>query len=92
MEQSAQYDVGAVPAVAPEPTTPAAVQRFTCDGEVFELSSDESGGMHYAWISGPNSGYGFSASPAPDRVEEHESHIRGFLSMIDPETGYIAED
>ena len=77
---------------------------LACDGETFELRAERSGGTHYTWLSGPNPGYGFTAStvfevsgaaPAsresPD-IEQHLTNIRNFLSMIDPETGYIEED
>jgi hypothetical protein len=66
--------------------------RLEVDGEVFELRPDEFAGTHYTWSSGPNRGYGFSVSPTADIVEEHEANIRGFLSMVDPGTGYIEED
>ena len=38
-------------------------------------------------------GYGFASSGSPDLPEEeHRRSIRGFLDMIDPATGHIAED
>ena len=84
--------LAALPAVAPqEEETPGT--RLTCDGEVFALRPDHSGGTHYAWLSGPNPGYGFAVSPTiDDDVEQHRANIRSFLAMIDPETGYIADD
>ena len=66
--------------------------RLSCDGETFELRPDGAGGTHYAWLSGPNPGYGFTASPTVDDVDQHLANIRTFLSMIDPETGYIDDD
>ena len=34
--------------------------------------------------------YGFGSSRTPNRpVEEHQQSIRVFLSMINPDTGYI---
>jgi hypothetical protein len=66
--------------------------RLTCDGEVFELRSDGSRGTRYTWLTGPNPGYGFTAGPTVDDVEQHLANIRGFLTMIDPETGYIEDD
>jgi hypothetical protein len=66
--------------------------RLTCDGEVFEVRSDRSRGTHYTWLTGPNPGYGFTASPTVDDDVQHRSNIRGFLAMIDPETGYIEDD
>jgi hypothetical protein len=79
---------------------PASARRLSCDGETFELRPDQFGGTHYTWRSGPNPGYGFTTSailPAakPSRIDDielHQANIRSFLSMIDPETGYIAED
>jgi len=78
--------------------------QLACDGETFELRPERSGGTHYMWLSGPNPGYGFTTSPVfdgsgaalvsrqnPD-VEQHLTNIRNFLSMIDPETGYIEGD
>ncbi|HET6652276.1 MAG TPA: hypothetical protein VFH10_06505 [Nocardioides sp.] len=56
-----------------------------------ELRPDRFGGTLYAWLSGPNPGYGFSASPTVDDLEQHHANIRTFLSMIDPETGYIGD-
>ncbi len=63
------------------------------EGEEFAVSRGEGGGTDYDWLSGPNKNYGFSSSGPPDRpVEAHRSHIRNFLSMINPETGYIGDD
>jgi hypothetical protein len=51
------------------------------------------GGTDYDWVSGPNEGYGFGSSADPALPEEqHRESIRTFLGMIDPATGYIAED
>lgn len=62
------------------------------DGEVFAVRRPPDGGTGYDWLSGPND-YGFGSSANPDRAEEeHRGSIRTFLSMIDPATGYIAED
>lgn len=77
----------------------APARRLSCDGETFELRPEQSGGTHYTWLSGPNEGYGFTTSAVlpdagPARIgdEGHLANIRGFLSMIDPDTGYIADD
>ena len=60
------------------------------DGERFAIRRTGDGGTAYDWLSGPNKGYGFGSSGTPDRpVEEHREHIRAFLAMIDPDTGYI---
>lgn len=63
------------------------------DGEIFEVRrSRNGGGSDYHWLTGPNEGYGFGSSSAPDVSEEdHQAAIRGFLSMIDPHTGYIGD-
>ena len=74
---------------AEEDATPAT--QLECDGETFELRPDGFAGTHYTWLSGPNPGYGFSMSPAADDIDQHQRNIRGFLSMIDPRTGYIEE-
>ena len=45
----------------------------------------------YAWLSGPNTGYGFGLSgPGEKTVEDHVVSIREFLVHVDPETGYLA--
>ena len=63
------------------------------DGELFALRLAADGGTAYDWLSGPNEGYGFGSSgPSPLSPEEHREHIRAFLSMIDPATGFIRED
>jgi len=63
------------------------------DGERFAIRRARDGGTAYDWLSGPNKGYGFGSSGAPDRpVEEHLESIRSFLAMIDPNTGYIGGD
>ena len=82
--------LSALPGVTPEDSAPA--MRLSCDGEYFELRPDSSGGTHYTWLSGPNAGYGFTVSPTIDDLDQHRTNIRSFLSMIDPETGYIEED
>lgn len=61
------------------------------DGEVFEVRTHD-GGTDYDWISGPNDGYGFSSSARDVPEDHHRESIRSFLSMIDPATGYIADD
>jgi hypothetical protein len=92
MTGSHDREWAASPAVAPSSMTDRAATRLEVDGEVFELRPDEFGGAHYDWISGPNAGYGFSESPAPDSLEQHRASIRNFLSLVDPATGYIEDD
>ncbi|WP_433087557.1 hypothetical protein ACQP1P_16555 [Dactylosporangium sp. CA-052675] len=88
-------DSEAVPGVSPEPDGAADGRSITLevDGEVFALSPNEFGGTDYAWLSGPNPGYGFGASPTPNlSLDGHRENIRGFLAQIDPATGYIEDD
>jgi hypothetical protein len=62
------------------------------DGERFAIRRADDGGTAYDWLSGPNEGYGFGSSRTPDRpAAEHREHIRAFLAMIDPGTGYIED-
>jgi hypothetical protein len=68
--------------------------RVEVDGEVFDVVArrDRPGQYDYAWISGPNHGYGFSSASSDGRsstAADHEAAIRDFLSQIDPETGFI---
>ena len=63
------------------------------DGERFAIRRTGDGGTAYDWLSGPNKGDGFASSGTLKRpVEEHREHIRVFLAMIDPNTGYIGDD
>ena len=68
--------------------------RLEVDGEVFDVAArrDHPGQYDYAWISGPNPGYGFSSASSDRRLStmaDHKKAIRNFLSQVDPETGYI---
>lgn len=68
--------------------------EFEVDGERFTVRRrDEDGSIHYDWITGPNEGYGFSMSaPAgPPTRKQLEEEIRGFLSGIDPATGFLGD-
>ena len=59
---------------------------------VVTTQPDRPGQYHYAWISGPNPDYGFSSASSdgrPSTMVDHEEAIRNFLSLVDPETGYI---
>ena len=63
------------------------------DGELLALRAATGGGTAYDWLSGPNKGYGFGSSGPPTMpLEEHQAHIRAFLGMIDPMTGYIEDE
>ena len=64
------------------------------DGEVFEVAAerDRPGQYRFTWVSGPNSGYGFSVGTSDSRPMSNadmEAGIRNFLAQVDPETGYI---
>jgi hypothetical protein len=77
------------PATSAEPSV-----RVSVDGEDFEIqaSADRPGQYRYDWISGPNAGYGFTSASSdgrPSTMSDHEAAIRNFLSLVDPETGYI---
>ncbi|MBA2323582.1 MAG: hypothetical protein H0V92_06060 [Pseudonocardiales bacterium] len=61
------------------------------DGEVFAVWGHDDG-TDYDWLSGPNPGYGFGTSGKNMPEEWHREQIRGFLAMIDPANGYMAED
>ena len=90
-----EADPAAVPAVRPQTEVEADVTAETVevDGEMFAFRRGEFGGTDYAWLSGPNPGYGFSFSPTPDvSLDEHRKVIRDFLTMVDPATGYIEDD
>jgi hypothetical protein len=67
--------------------------RVEVDGEVFDVVAreDRPGQYDYAWISGPNPGYGFSSASSDRRsstMADHRAAIRDFLSQVDPETGF----
>ena len=84
----------AVPGAAPqeECDASAVAVALVVDGETFELRPDRYGGTSYAWLTGPNDGYGFGSSPTPNwSMEEHRENIRSFLAQIDPTTGYIED-
>ena len=64
------------------------------DGEQFEVeaSPDRAGQYHFAWLSGPNKGYGFGTATSDGRslsVGQLEASIRDFLAQVDPATGYV---
>jgi hypothetical protein len=63
------------------------------DGEMFAIRPSWGSGTHYDWLTGPNEGYGFASSAPPNQsLEDHRKAIRSFLGMIDPATGFIADD
>jgi hypothetical protein len=84
----------AVPAVYRGPGGRPGPVLFTLDvdGERFAIRRTGDGGTAYDWVSGPNKGYGFGSSGTPDQpLRAHRVHIRAFLAMIDPDTGYIGD-
>lgn len=88
-------DPDAEPSACPEPEFDADVPSATLEveGEVFAIRPDKQSGTRYMWLSGPNPGYGFGISPTRNlSLDEHRDNIRGFLSDIDPVTGYLRDD
>lgn len=89
-------DAEAVPALyeGPEGRPGPMMYTLEVDGQLFAVRRAHDGrGTDYDWVNGPNKDYGFGSSANADQpVEEHRKNIRNFLSMIDPVTGYIAED
>jgi hypothetical protein len=68
--------------------------RVEVDGHVFDVAASRNrpGQYHFDWVSGPNSGYGFSVGTSDGREmnnAETEAAIRGFLAQVDPKTGYL---
>ncbi|WP_422752152.1 hypothetical protein [Micromonospora sp. WMMD708] len=87
-------DPAAVPGLRPGPEDSAddTSRTLEVDGETFAVRRNGFGGTDYTWLSGPNPGYGFGVSPTPDlSTDEHVRNIRGFLGMVDPGTGHIAD-
>jgi hypothetical protein len=85
----------ALPGLAPDDPDPDAETAFELevDGEVFEVVHSSTRGSSYAWLSGPNAGYGFCSSGPPSAtLDDHRAAIRGFLERVDPETGFIGPD
>ena len=67
------------PSPIPRPAEPPV--RVTVDGELFDVTThpDHPGHYEYAWISGPNPGYGFgsqSSDGRPSTMVDHEKAIR----------------
>jgi hypothetical protein len=88
-------DLPVVPAVyrGPEGGPGPVLLTLDVDGERFAIRRAGDGGTAYDWLSGPNEGYGFGSSGTPNRsVKEHRENIRVFLTMIDPDTGYIGDN
>lgn len=68
--------------------------RVEVDGQLFDVRArqDRPGQYDFAWVSGPNPGYGFTSAPSdasPLSMGDLKGAIRRFLAQVDPETGYI---
>ncbi|MER7461196.1 MBL fold metallo-hydrolase [Micromonospora sp. NPDC126480] len=86
------------PGLAPEDSRPryqGDPVLLTVDGQDFRVRvrADSPGSYDFDWLSGPHDyGFGVSGRADPPRTRaEMEEHIRAFLAMIDPATGYIQE-
>jgi hypothetical protein len=71
-----------------------AASRITVDGEVFEVEADPErpGHYHFARLSGPGGGSGFSTARSDGSLMsegEMQASIRNFLEQVDPDTGHI---
>ncbi|MET8452168.1 hypothetical protein [Streptomyces sp. NPDC005209] len=67
---------------------------MTVDGQEFEVvqPQDSPGTYHFTWLTGPDPQYGFgfrTNPPAQADTARLEEAVRGFLSQVDPVTGYI---
>jgi hypothetical protein len=83
----------AIPGLAPDSGLKRGRLLYTLDvnGEVFAVRSHD-GGTDYDWVNGPNRNYGFGTSARNMSEAEHRADIRNFLDMIDPGSGFIADD
>lgn len=57
-----------------------------------KIPTNQPGGCHYSWASGPNAGYGFTqvrSDGLQPSLTEHRAAIRDFLFSINPATGYL---
>jgi hypothetical protein len=71
-------------------------QIVTVDGERFSVDYDpgQPGAYHFKWLSGRDPDYGFTTrASSHGRLPQQPlvDHIGGFLSQIDPATGYLAD-
>lgn len=69
--------------------------RLKVDGATFEVCRRPDNSFTYTWLDGPNgggSGFATNATQRSVTVEEHIDSARNYLSIIDPETGYIPDD
>ena len=84
------------PEQAPTEGAPAVgpAVRLVVDGEEFDVRErpDRPGQYDFAWVSGPNAGYGFTSARsdgAPETRAGLQDLIRNFLAQVDPGTGFI---
>ncbi|MEW2383047.1 hypothetical protein AB0873_13315 [Micromonospora sp. NPDC047707] len=66
---------------------------LTIDGQEFRVRerAGKPGTYDFDWLNGPHE-YGFAISGGSAMTRpEMEEHVRTFLAMIDPTTGYIEE-
>ena len=72
-------------------------QQLIVNGEVFDVRYDpeQPGAYHFAWVTGPNPGYGFTSRFSSDDTRQPRQvlidSITGFLAQVDPQTGYIED-
>ena len=71
-----------------------ASELLDVDGETWEVSDHPGvpGRYHYAWLTGPHRGYGFTSQTSNNAALDtghHRAAIRDFLRRVDPETGYV---
>lgn len=84
-------------AIEQAPRLPVEAFTMQVDGHTFAVSvfrDHATGSLHsdYDWLTGPNKGYGFAVGGGKRPTQaDHSRSIRGFLAMIDPATGFIAE-
>lgn len=67
--------------------------RIAVDGETFDVDR-QGNANHLSWVTGANPGYGFSVGRSDGAAlteEQARNEIRGFLSSIDPTTGYLPD-
>ena len=68
--------------------------NLTVDGHdwLVEQQSDVPGTYHFAWLTGPNPGYGFTLGTSNGSAiteADMRRSIANFLADINPETGYL---
>ncbi|WP_156954107.1 hypothetical protein [Brachybacterium phenoliresistens] len=67
---------------------------YEVDGERFEVEERSPGNYAYRWVSHRDPQYGFSVAVSGGGAmtpSGHREHIREFISLVDPVTGYIED-